>query len=251
MNNKDEIIERFRQIKALGFVKSTRRNNTGIGKTFEDYIGVVENNIDEPDLFGFEIKSHREETASYVTLFTKSPNFPKRANTFLRNNFGTQYPYNPELKKLHTSMFATKFNSYRETLSFRLLNDRANGILRIGIFDFETKKLIDNSTGYTYDSIEKVLKKKLHNLFYVEAERRFDNESEYFHFNNAEIYTMPSLSKFLDLIDSGLIMFDIRIGSYRSGKNYGKAHDHGSCFRILQQNIRLLYDNHEYVEQNP
>ena len=48
-NNKQQIIERFKQIKALGFIKSNRKNNTGIGKTFEDYIGVLENNIDEPD----------------------------------------------------------------------------------------------------------------------------------------------------------------------------------------------------------
>lgn len=69
-NNKDYIIEKFHQVKALGFVQSKRSHNTGIGKTFEDYVGVVENNLDEPDLAGFEIKTHREQSQSYVTLFT-------------------------------------------------------------------------------------------------------------------------------------------------------------------------------------
>ena len=50
------------------------------------------------------------------------------------------------------------------------------------------------------------------------------------------------------MLDKGLIMYDIRIGSYRSGLNYGKTHDHGSGFRILEKNIWKLYSVHEKVE---
>ena len=78
------VISKFKEVKSLEYVPSNRANNTGIGKTFEDYIGVVENNLDEPDLAGFEIKSHRGASCSYVTLFTKSPSFPKRANAYLK-----------------------------------------------------------------------------------------------------------------------------------------------------------------------
>ena len=52
MMNKKLIISKFRKIKDLGYIKSNRKHNTGIGKTFEDYIGVKENNIDEPDYVG-------------------------------------------------------------------------------------------------------------------------------------------------------------------------------------------------------
>lgn len=82
----DEILmlERFYKVKALGYVKSNRSHNTGIGKTFEDYVGVVENNLEEPDFAGYEIKSHREYSQSYITLFTKSPSFPKSVILFLK-----------------------------------------------------------------------------------------------------------------------------------------------------------------------
>lgn len=240
-DRKELIVERFLQVRNLGFVKSRRKNNTSIGKTFEDYIGVVENNIDEPDLFGYEIKSHREETASYITLFTKSPNFPSRANSYLKDRFGVPYDDNPALKKLHTSMFASRFNTFGSGLSFRLVNDRMRGIVKIGVYDVVSKELIDDSVGYTYDCLEKVLKKKLKDLFYVTAERKFIDEDEYFFFSKAEIYSNPSIDKFLELLDRGLIMFDIRIGSYKSGRNVGKAHDHGSGFRILESNLRLLF----------
>lgn len=244
-DRKELIIERFQQVKELGFVKSRRRrNNTGIGKTFEDYVGVVENNIDEPDLFGYEIKSHREEAASYITLFTKSPNFPPRANAYLKDRFGMPYDDNPNLKKLHTSMFATRYNTFNVNLSFRLINDKARELIKIGVYDATSRNLLDDTAGYTYDCLGKVLKKKLKDLFYVTAERKFIDGDEYFFFNNAEIYSNPSIGKFLELLDSGLIMFDIRIGSYKSGKNTGKPHDHGSGFRILEPNLRLLFDEH-------
>lgn len=249
MKNKKRIIEEFRKVKDLGFVKSNRKNNTGIGKTFEDYIGVVENNLNEPDLLGYEIKSHREEVSSYVTLFTKSPNFPKKsANAYLNKNFGTPYDNNPLLNKLHTSMFANRFNTYGGKYSFKLINDRDSKQIRIGIYDINTKKMIDDKVGYTYACLETILHKKLKSLLYVSAERKFIDETEYFYFNRAEIYTTPSLDKFLDLIDRGLIMFDIRIGCHKSGKNYGKAHDHGSGFRIIESNLKLLFDTYESVE---
>lgn len=246
-SDKEKIIEKFRAIKDLGFVRSNRRNNTGIGKTFEDYIGVIENNTDEADLYGYEIKSHREEASSYITLFTKTPNFPPKANTYLKDKYGIPYEENPDLNKLHTSMFANKFNTSNGKFSFRLIND-PNGFIKIGVYDINTKKLIDNNVGYTYECIRSILNKKLKNLFYVSAKREYRNGDEFFFFDKAEIYTNPSLNRFLDLLNKGLIMYDIRIGSYQSGDKYGKAHDHGSGFRILEPNLRLLYEDYEIIE---
>ena len=249
MKDKEHIISKFKAVKELGFVKSHRKNNTGIGKTFEDYIGVVENNADEPDLFGFEIKSHRELAQSYITLFTKSPSFPKGANAYLRDKFGTPYDDNPELKKLHTSMFADKSNNYAGKYAFQLVNDRKAECIYIVVYSLETMKLLDMSCGYTYAALDKVLKKKMKSLFYVSAKTKTDkNGVESFHFHKADIYEEPSFDKFLKMIDNGLIMYDIRIGSYRSGKRYGKAHDHGSGFRILEKNLNKLYALHEKVE---
>lgn len=245
-SDKEKIIEAFKLVKHRGFVKSNRKNNTGIGKTFEDYVGVVENNIDEADLYGFEIKAHRERTSSYITLFTKTPNFPCGANAYLRDKYGIPDKSNSLLKKLHTSIFADRYNTFNDSISFRLIND-SNGFLKIGIYDLVTKQLIDSNVGYTYDCIETVLHKKLKSLFYVSAEREYREDDEYFHFNRAEIYSNPSLARFLKLLNDGKIMLDIRIGSYKSGRMFGKAHDHGSGFRIREANLRLLYEDYEEI----
>ncbi|MGN1248231.1 MAG: MvaI/BcnI family restriction endonuclease [Paludibacteraceae bacterium] len=247
MNNKENMIAHFQEVKAMGWVKSRRRNNTGIGKTFEDYVGVVENNIDEPDLFGFEIKAHREESSSYVTLCTKAPTFPKRANAHLLNLFGSPNEENPMIKRLHTSMFANHPNTHMGKYAFKLNNNRDTKEVRIEVYDLLNGKLLNNECGYKYEVLEKIFAQKLKNLFYVSAERRFQDDVEEFSYTQADIYLQPSFHKFLELLDKGIIMYDIRMGSYQSGKNIGKPHDHGSGFRIKPQDLPLLYAEHETI----
>lgn len=209
----------------------------------------MENNLDKPDLAGYEIKSHRELSQSYSTLFTKAPSFPKGANAYLKDRFGIPYENNSNLKRLHTSMFADKTNTYAGKYAFRLINDRANKRILIAIYSLNTKKLIDASCGYTYEDLEKRLNKKLKNLFFVKAKTKTKKDGkECFYFYEAAIYEKFSFDNFLKLLDKGLIMYDIRIGSYQSGKNIGKAHDHGSGFRILEKNLCKLYSEKEIVE---
>lgn len=247
MSNKENMIAHFHKVQSMGWIKSRRRNNTGIGKTFEDYVGVVENNLDEPDLFGFEIKSHREESSSYVTLCTKSPSFPEGANAYLLDKFGSPNEDNPIVKRLHTSMFADHKNTHVGKYAFKLNNDRKAKEVRIEVYDLKTQKLLDSSCGYSYSVLEKIFANKLKNLFYVSAERRYHGRVEEFNFTQAEIYLNPSFDKFLQLIDEGKIMYDIRMGSYQSGVSIGKPHDHGSGFRIKPQDLPLLYSNYEKV----
>ena len=188
MENRELIIAKFKEIKAQEFIESTRKHNTGIGKTFEDYIGVEENNHDEADFAGYEIKAHREESQSYVTLFTKSPTIPKRgANAYLKDNYGVPYEDNPNMKCLHTSMFTSRCNTYKNLYSFKLLNDRDKQMLKICIYDVKERKLLDDSVGYNYADIDKILHKKLKSLFYVNAERKYEKEEERNHISPSPV----------------------------------------------------------------
>jgi hypothetical protein len=166
----------------------------------------------------------------------------------LNINFGTPYNNAPDLNRLHTSMFASKFNTYEGKYSFRIINDRNAKVLKIGVYDINEHQLINDTVGYNYSTIETILKRKLKKLFYVSAERRFEDGCEEFYFNHAEIYTEPSLECFLGLIDKGLIMYDIRMGCYKSGIKRGKPHDHGSGFRMLESNFCLLYKDRKVVD---
>ncbi|HPM10253.1 MAG TPA: MvaI/BcnI family restriction endonuclease [Paludibacter sp.] len=246
--SKDRLIEIFEDIRDRGWVQSHRSHNTGIGKTFEDLAGITEDNSEGPDFEEFEVKAFRRESNSPITLFTLAPTFPKGANRYLKDKYGEYYPDSTTLKKLHTSMFADKKNNYLNKYSFQLINDRDAEKLKIGVYDYYTGLLIDDSVYYTYEKLKKKLFKKLINLFVVSAERRFNNGIEEFKFTNARIYTDPSFERFLDIIDDGRVQYDIRIGSYQSGDMYGKPHDHGSGFRLRNDYILALYDNQEFVQ---
>lgn len=65
-----EFKEKFKEIKAKGFIRSTRRCPTGIGHTLETLLGIAENNIASPDLGKIELKAHRNTGNSLITLFT-------------------------------------------------------------------------------------------------------------------------------------------------------------------------------------
>ncbi|NLA24641.1 MAG: MvaI/BcnI restriction endonuclease family protein [Bacteroidales bacterium] len=238
MASKNKIIKEFRRIKAFGFIKSKRLNDTGIGKTFEDYLGVDENNLKDPDFEGFEVKSHRKTSNSYVTLFTKSPSTPKGANRFLRENYGkSEGEFN--VKTLRTSIFSDKWNNFNQVYNFKIFVNRKKK--SIDLFS----KLNDSNEiifvcSWSFEEI-KIAFSKLHSLFFVTAESQKKRVHEYFHFTNATIFYKPSFTNFINLIDEGKIMIDLRLGIYSSGVNKGKAHDHGTAFRIKSEDLKLLY----------
>src|SRR3989338_133028 len=121
----DGVISGFKRdflvVKEKGWIPSNRFHDTGIGKTFEDLIGIVENNNSLADYQGIlELKSSRELSENMVTLFTKSPFFPKRANAILRERYGKPDEEVEGMKTLRTTASALKFNSFVDKSGFKL-----------------------------------------------------------------------------------------------------------------------------------
>lgn len=243
MNNMDKFIQKFNEVRNMGFVNSNRSNNTGVGKTFEDLMGVVENNRTDPDLFGFEIKTQRSLSGSHVTLFTKSPTFPKGANNIIKQKYGYTEDgcSDQNIKKIHTSLFAHRITSNENSgYSFKLDVDRKEEKIYIVVYG-NCNDIIDRSIYYSFCVIEKSLS-KIENLAYIFAEKEINNGVERFHFVRAILYSgFKGFDFFINEIEKGNIMYDIRIGSYKSGSKFGKAHDHGSGFRIRKNLISSLY----------
>ena len=241
---KKSFIVDFNKIKKLGFVESHRKHNTGIGKTFEDLIGIKENNNLLVDYKGFiEIKSQRNNAESYITLFTKSPTDPKKANAILKNKFGYPDEKNPDVKVLHTSIFYNEFNNCKNKFGFKLdvLNDRLNLIIK----DLKKNSIISKNISWDFNTLENIINKKCSLIAFVNAETKIKNNIEYFYFKDCKLLFGFNFDKFLTAIKNDDIMFDIRIGSYKSGINKGKPHDHGSGFRIHKNNLDKYFEIQE------
>lgn len=244
--NLENLKKEFLAIKAKGFCSSTRSNNTGIGKTFEDLLGKREDNLSAPDFYDIEIKTQRDESTSYVTLFTKSPDYPQKANTYLRVAYGEKDENGMPI--LHTSIFVNE-NFYKNLYHFSLVVDENERKIYIAIRENFSDK-IEKKVYYSFDTIQKKLDTKIKKLAYIEAESKVSEGKEEFHYKKMTVYSSPSLSRFISLIKSGKIMVDIRIGVFRNleKKNFGKTHDHGTGFRIKERDLPMLYEEKQVIE---
>ena len=233
----------FYAVKERGFIYSVRSGNTGIGKTFEDAVGVVENNIASPDFGQIEIKSQRQLATSRVTLFTKAPTMPKNANSYLRDNFGSYDREFPDMKVLHTSVFHNKYNTHSSGFGFKLECSDYEQKMYLLIKNLSNNEIVSRSVYWSYEVLKKIVLGKLQMLAFVDAETSKDGHIEKFHFKNCTLFYGLSFNKLIDFAKTDKLMFDIRIGAYKSGRMIGKAHDHGSGFRVKKEDLYLLYDN--------
>ena len=232
----------FKKIKERGFVESRRSHNTGIGKTFEDLIGIIENNNSLADYGGvLELKSSRELSNSMVTLFTKVPTHPKGVNSILRENYGEPDQKAGGLKTVHSTFSALKFNTFFGKFGFKLQIDEGKRHIYILVKNLKTDMIENTEIYYDFDIVKEIIEKKCDYIAYIEAEPKVENGKEFFNFKKATLLSGLTFDKFINFVKEGLILYDIRIGVYRSGKMKGKTHDHGSGFRVLKNNIPKVF----------
>ncbi len=128
-----KLIGKLKSIKEMGWIKTHRPGNTGIGKTLEDLLGITENNVPGPNAAMIELKSARKNTSSMLTLFTKSPSPPK-TNSILLKKFGYVSTKNKGKKRLETTINAIDFNKIKGKPGFKINieEDKVNIITKKG-----------------------------------------------------------------------------------------------------------------------
>lgn len=235
MKNYAELILGLKNIKEMGFVKTHRSGNTGIGKTLEDLLGVEENNIAGPNGHMTELKGGRRQSSSMLTLFTKSP-LPKGVNSMLLDGYG--YPYKQN-KALHTTLPVSAFNTLRGEPGFRI-NITTD---RVEIVHHKPYKSMPTPYWDKETLRQSFLRKYPDKLLYVKADSKGRGMDESFHYNEAYLLAGFSFSRFTDLLSTGDIRTDIRIGQHPNGR----PHDHGTGFRINPGKLDLCFEDRRQV----
>lgn len=235
MTEYEKLIQRLKEIKRSGYIKTHRTGDTGIGKTLEDLLGIEENNIPGPNVAMLELKSARKSSTSMLTLLTKAP-LPRGTNRLLRERFGYPSSRFPTQRELHTTVSALKFNKLKGKRTFKL-TVRQDGVLlvaasggTVGYWDRETLR-----AAFT--------KKYPRTMLYVKAQTKGSGANEEFHFNEAWILGGFGFDSFADLLRAGKIHVDIRLGHYPNGKR----HDHGTAFRVSPSNQELCFQQRERI----
>lgn len=218
----------------MGYIKTHRAGNTGIGKTLEDLLEIKENNIPGPNAAMIELKSARKNVTSMLTLFTKSP-LPPKANSILLSNYGYLSARGNRKKELHTTVNAKEFNKLRGETGFKIAIKNK----RVNIINSKNEIL-----GYwNKETLRESFERKLPKLLYVKAEIRGKGVNEEFWFKEAWLLSGFNFENFLRLLKQGIILVDIRIGQYPNGS----PHDHRTGFRVLPDKLDLCFEHRERI----
>ncbi|MFA5947840.1 MAG: MvaI/BcnI family restriction endonuclease [Candidatus Gracilibacteria bacterium] len=225
--------QQLEEIKNKGFIKTHRLNDTGIGKTLEDLLGIKENNLMIPDIGDIELKAKRIESDSMLTIATKSPD-PKGINKVLFEKYkykDTEGSYN-----LHTTVYGSRKNPQSFQVKFE--NDK---LLLKNKYNIEAY--------WPISIFDDVLKAKSNKILLIFAETKGERKTknEKFHYVEAYLLSKLNINKFKTAVENDKLKIDIRIGAYRSGKNKGKYHDHGTAFRINKRDFLQLFDKLEQI----
>lgn len=223
------LIKDLKKIKQQGYIKTHRAHDTGVGKTLEDLLHLRENNFRVPDFGEIELKAKRIGSASMLTLATKSPE-PKGVNRVLFENY--KYRDKTGSYCLHSTVYGSRVNP--QGLRMVLVGDK--------LVPQNRKKI---EAYYPLSFFDDVLKSKSDKILLVFAEIKGKprTKNERFHYVEAHLLWGLNKNKLASAIKNDKLKVDIRIGVYRSGKNKGKYHDHGTGFRINKRDFLHLFDN--------
>jgi len=232
--NYEELIQRLKQLKRMGYIKTHRSGPTGIGKTLEDILGIRENNVPGPNAKLIELKSARKGSKSMITLITKAPS-PRGANSRLLQRFGYKVSSRTG-KVLHVTLNPP--NSWtcikgKPVFKLNLRNDK------IEIISTNDEVL----AFWNEEILRKAFEKKFPALVYVKADCRGRGLNEEFWYNEAWLLKGFDFERLKDLIRKNIIRIDIRIGQYPNGR----THDHGTGFRVFEDKLDLCFKERKVI----
>jgi hypothetical protein len=248
----EEFLQKINKIKAMGYVPSHRKKDTGIGKTLEDLLELKENNIQGPDFSNYELKASRKGSQSMITLFTKKlePDSGEKLwqtygyrqrkvasgkfeQTTLHGVKTGNHVIPPKEKELHTTVFAQNVNS----MGFTLVVSKD----RITVKNDKNVECF-----YSTSILRETLGKKYANMVHVLADHKRVQSQEHFWYNEAYLHSGFKFETFMKLVAEGKIKVDIRIGHYPNGK----PHDHGTGLRISPAYLALCFDSTSKILQS-
>ena len=232
-----DIIKELSTISKLGFLKSLRKDNTGVGYTLETLLKIKENNDAEPD-FSFkgipvELKTQREHTGSNITLFTLEP--PRGTKGKFKDiELLRKYGY---VRNGRTNLYVTMaVGELCNPQGFKLeLNDKTLLI---------THKKEGIVWTYPIEYIVAKIKKKLsHKVLLVTAESKVIKGKEHFHYKKAELFSNVTEKGFIDLIRAKSLVVEFRMHI----NSKGGARNHGTPFRINLRHLDKLFANRKRI----
>ena len=222
-----EFRDKFTTIREHGYFPSKRTGPTGVGHTLEHCLGLSENNIAVPDLGNVELKAHRDNSASMITLFT----FNRKA-----------WVVHP-LRAIRS--YGTFDENNRKVLYFTMSQQPNSSNLFLNVTDEIIS--VQHVTGvvivrWATSDLSKQFLKKMPALLLVTARSEMRGSMEYFHYYRARLMTGTSPTLIADQIRRGNILIDLRLHDAVT-----HARNHGTGFRAKESSLDQLFGKLETI----
>jgi len=168
--NIKELKEKFKNIRNMGYVKSTRNLWTGVGKTFEDLIGKQEDKESKPDFFNIEIKTKLGYTKTSITLFSATPNSD---DIFVADRLRKMYGYPDkdikDKKVLNCDLIAWQLNPIGMEYYFKLNIASNENKMYLQVYDRYNHLIEDNKVYWDLNILKEKLYQKMEYLALIKA----------------------------------------------------------------------------------
>lgn len=219
--NLEKFEKKFQDLKSKGYVRSLRRGPTGIGYTFETMMGVDENNLALPDIDGIEIKTHRDNAKTMITLFT----------------------FNRKVWKVNPLDAIRKYGSRDKNGRLGLYYTMSLTPNSAGLFLHITEKemSVQHISGeiiavWQLESLAERFIQKIPALLFVSAHTEERGGIEYFHFYRAQLMKGTSPDLLAELFKTGNLLVDLRMHDRGTS-----ARNHGTGFRTYEDKLPSLF----------
>ena len=250
---KDELIKKLKELSDMGWVENGRfGNHGGIGNTLEDFLEIAENNLPIPNAAEWELKAQRANTSSLITLFHMEPS--PRAVGFVPKVLLPLYGWSHQEAG---NLYKDEEMSFRQTIHGLSHSDRGF-IVQIDrtakkvLVSFDASKVSERNSEWLtkveekvglgelnpqpywgFDDLEHKAGTKLLNCFYVQAEVKKEDGKEFYWYNKVQMLQKFKFEGLLEALEKGVMLvdFDARTG-----------HNHGTKFRLRQNNLPMLYE---------
>jgi hypothetical protein len=218
----DEFRKAFADLKEQGWVRSERQGPTGIGYTLEKLLGLPENNIASPDLGTIELKAHRINSSSMITLFTFNRKVWKLKPLEAIRRYGT-----PD-QNGRLGLYFTMSRTPNSTGLFLHIEAGSVSVRHV------SGEIIAE---WQLDALAERFVQKVPALILVSAFSEMRGNIEWFKFDRAQLLTGTTKDILRNQIMAGNILIDLRLHD-----RITRARNHGTGFRALEDRLPLLFE---------
>lgn len=223
-----------------------------VGDTLESLLKVQTNNNPGADLDGLiELKTKSAKTLD--TLFTLRPNFENTPVANYEENdrnrvsaFARLYGYDSEKHPGYNSLYITigSETSPQNNQGFYLEVD--DNEQKVNLMHISNTKKSEITAFWNFVDLKKQLFMKHPSTLWIKAETLTQGNITLFKYNSIEFSREPQFMTFLSLIKEGIITYDWRGYTTKSGNYSGK--NHGNAWRIKPKMKYKLFGEIEEIK---